>query len=139
MNKFIWTDEYKLDVKVIDDQHKHFFEIVNRIYDLLEKENNDKNELQAIVKELIDYAYFHLSTEEKYFNQFAYSDIANHMKYHSMFREKSGEYSDRINNEEEDLSKLTLEITDFAKEWLMHHILVADKAYAPFFQAHGLN
>ena len=60
------------------------------------------------------------------------------MKYHNDFRVKSGEYSERINNSKEDTNKLALEITDFAKDWLMHHILVADKMYAPFFQAHGL-
>jgi hemerythrin len=61
------------------------------------------------------------------------------MKYHTAFRLKTGEYSDRMKKENKDLPKLTLEITDFAKDWLMKHILVADKAYAPFFQANGLN
>ncbi len=41
MNKFVWTNEYSLGVGVIDDQHKHFFEIVNQIYDLLEKKNTN--------------------------------------------------------------------------------------------------
>ena len=138
MNKFIWTEEYSLGVKVIDDQHKHFFEIVNRIYDLLEKKDSNREEIVNIIDELTEYALFHLGTEEKYFNQFAYSDQANHMKYHNAFRVKSGEYSDRIKDPKEDVPKLALEITDFAKNWLQHHILVADKAYAPFFQAHGL-
>ena len=35
MNKFIWTKEYELGVEIIDTQHKHFFEIVNKIYDTL--------------------------------------------------------------------------------------------------------
>ncbi len=61
------------------------------------------------------------------------------MKYHNTFRLQSGEYSDKIKNPKEDIDKLALEITDFAKNWLEHHILVADKMYAPFFQAHGLN
>jgi len=138
MNKFIWTEEYNLGVSIIDEQHKHFFEIVNRIYDLLEKKEENKEEMIDITKELIDYALFHLSTEEKYFNQFAYADISNHMRAHSMFREKTAEYSEIINKDGTDLSKLLLEIADFSKNWLSHHILVSDKAYAPFFQAHGL-
>jgi len=139
MNKFIWTEEYSLGIQIIDDQHKHFFEIVNRIYDLLEKKDNSKKEMTDIVAELVDYALFHLSTEEKYFNQFAYSDIANHMKYHTMFRLKSSEYSEKIKEENVDLPALILEIANFSKDWLAQHILVADKMYAPFFKEHGLN
>lgn len=138
MEKFLWTDEYSLGISIIDEQHQHFFEIVNRIYDLLKKNNENKEEMVSIVKELMDYAFFHLSTEEKYFNQFSYSDISHHMKAHSMFREKSDEYSELVKNNNTDLSKLLLEIADFSKDWLAHHILISDKAYAPFFQAHGL-
>jgi len=85
-----------------------------------------------------DYAFFHLSTEEKYFNQFAYSAMAEHMKQHSMFREKSDEYMARIKKTDVDLEKLALEITDFAKNWLSKHIMMADKLYAPLFKKHGL-
>jgi len=138
MKKFVWTNEYSLGISIIDEQHQHFFEIVNQIYDMLEKSKNNKDDLIQIIKELKDYAFFHLATEEKYFNQFAYSDIANHMNAHTMFRVKAGEYSDRINNEKEDLPKLALEITDFAKNWLSMHIIIADKMYAPLFKAKGL-
>jgi len=139
MEKFIWTDKYKLDINVIDEQHKHFFEIVNNIYALLEKGNSDRAEIIKMTDELKDYAFFHLSTEEKYFNQFFYSDMTNHMKYHTMFREKTNEYSDRIKNEKEDLPKLAQEMADFAQTWLIKHIMVADKMYAPLFKQHGLN
>jgi hemerythrin len=105
---------------------------------MLEIKKNNSAELVKIIHELKDYAFYHLSTEEKYFNQFAYSDITNHMKYHTLFREQSGAYSERLENNEEDLPKLALEITDFAKNWLTKHILVADKMYAPFFKEHGL-
>lgn len=139
MNKFIWTSEYNLGVGIIDEQHQHFFGIVNKVYDLLENKEASHEEVLKIINELTEYALFHLGTEEKYFNQFAYADQENHMKYHNDFRIKSGEYSDRIKNPEEDINKLALEITDFAKDWLQHHILVADKMYAHFFQEHGLN
>jgi hemerythrin-like metal-binding protein len=138
MEKFVWTPEYSLDIGIIDEQHQHFFGIVNEIYDILEANKSDSAELIKVINELRDYAFYHLSTEEKYFNQFAYSDIANHMEYHMMFREQSDKYFERINSGNEDLPKLALEITDFAKNWLMKHILVADKMYAPLFKEHGI-
>lgn len=139
MQKFVWTDEYSLGINVIDEQHKHFFEIVNNIYDMLESTGDNRQDLIDVIDELAQYAYFHLATEEKYFNQFAYSDIANHMRYHAIFRQKSEEYTDRVKSENEDLPQLAQEVTDFSKNWLSNHILVADKLYAPFFKAHHIN
>lgn len=139
MKKFVWTDKYKLGINIIDTQHQHFFEIVNKIYDMLEKKDHSRMDVIEIVDELKDYALYHLATEEKYFNQFAYSDIANHMKYHADFREKTVEYTDRVKNEGEDFSKLALEIADFSVDWLTHHILVADQMYVSFFKAHNIN
>jgi hemerythrin-like metal-binding protein len=138
MSKFIWTPEYSLGIGIIDEQHQHFFDIVNRVYDTLETSKDDSAGLVSVISELKDYALYHLSTEEKYFNQFAYFDIENHMKYHMAFREQSEVYSERLKSGSEDLPKLALEITDFAKDWLMKHILVADKMYAPFFKEHGV-
>ena len=60
------------------------------------------------------------------------------MKYHTFFREKSQEYLDRIRTADTNLPELILEIDNFSKDWLSHHILVADKMYAPLFKAHGL-
>ena len=138
MEKFVWTNKYSLGIGIIDEQHHHFFDIVNRIYDMLEKKGDHREEIITIVGELKEHAFYHLATEEKYFNQFAYSDIANHMKAHTAFRLKTEEYSNRIENKDEDFSQLALEIADFSKNWLEHHILVADMLYAPLFKAHGL-
>ena len=104
MEKFVWTNKYSLGIGIIDEQHHHFFDIVNRIYDMLEKKGDHREEIITIVGELKEHAFYHLATEEKYFNQFAYSDIANHMKAHTAFRLKTEEYSNRIENKDEDFS-----------------------------------
>jgi hemerythrin-like metal-binding protein len=140
MEKFIWTSDYNLDIEIIDEQHQHFFEIVNKLYDLLEQKKTDRKILILAVEELVNYAFYHLSTEEKYFNQFSYADIGNHMKYHTMFREKANDYAARVKNVDDIvLPDLLLEIADFSKNWLSQHILIADKMYAPLFKEHGLN
>lgn len=139
MEKFVWEDKYSLGINIIDTQHKHFFDIINQIYDKLQQGGDNRADLTKVIAELVDYAYFHLATEEKYFNQFAYSDIVNHMRQHTMFREKTMEYSDRIKKAGEDLPKLALEVTDFAKNWLIKHIMYSDQLYVSFFKAHNIN
>ncbi len=127
-----------MGIGIIDEQHQHFFEIANQIYDMLDTKQGEKEKLVIIINELKDYAFYHLATEEKYFNQFAYSDMAHHMKYHTMFRIQAGEYMDRIKDESVDINKLAQDVTDFATKWLATHILAADKMYAPFFIEKGL-
>ena len=61
------------------------------------------------------------------------------MTYHEAFRKKTTEYSAKIDNADTDVSALALEINDFAKDWLSHHILVADKQYVTFFKQNKID
>jgi hemerythrin len=58
-----------VNVALINEQYKHFFEIVNHVFDLLETDPESKVGVLAIINELVDYGKFHLDTEEKYFKQ----------------------------------------------------------------------
>ena len=139
-NKFVWTKEYELDIKIFDNQHKHFFEIVNRVYDLLGKEGDTREEMKKIIHELVEYGYMHLDTEEKYFKQFNYPDMINHIEHHKMFKERTAEYLNMVENSSiNNLADLTLDIADFSKEWLSNHILIEDKMYVPFSKTHDAN
>jgi hemerythrin len=137
MTKFIWTKEYELDIKIFDNQHKHFFEIVNQVYDILDKNNKTREEIKKIIHELIEYGYMHLDTEEKYFKQFDYPDMINHIEHHKMFKEKASVYLDKIEKNNTNLDDLALDIANFSKEWLSNHILIEDKMYVPFSKTHN--
>ena len=139
MEKFVWTDEYNLNIHIIDEQHKHFFEIVNQIYDLIKDKTVTKTDIIKIVNDLINYGYYHLSTEEKYFNQYLYSDRMSHMKQHEMFRKQTADYVAHLEKSDVDLVKLSLEIDNFAKNWLSHHILVNDRQYVSFFKQNKID
>ena len=83
-----------------------------------------REEILKTMEDLIEYGYYHLSTEEKYFNQYDYSRRSEHMASHNLFRKQAAEYLARIEAEESliDLKKLTFEVDNFAKDWLSHHI-----------------
>lgn len=137
--KFIWTPEYGVGVKSIDEQHQHFFEIVNRILDLLEKEDISKEEILKPLGELGDYAFYHLKTEENYFDEFNYPDAPAHRQAHDAYRSQVNDYLGRINKEETNFNELAGQMTSFSGSWLFEHILVMDKKYSVFFNKHGLN
>jgi len=138
LNKFIWKDEYGVGIQLIDEQHKHFFEIVNKILDLADNKFSAKEELSAIINELGNYAMYHLGTEEEYFDIFKYPDAVIHIDRHNKYREIIKKYMDRVQNEKNDVKKLTEEVASYSGSWLSNHILEVDKKYTKFFNEHGL-
>ncbi|TRZ63996.1 MAG: hypothetical protein D4Q79_02490 [Spirochaetia bacterium] len=139
MEKFIWKEEYSVGIKEIDEQHKHFFEIANGTLDLTTKENLTKEETIKGLQELGDYAFYHLSTEEGYFDKFKYQDAPLHINAHNKYREAVNEYFARIDDENTDIKKLAEEMASYSGNWLLAHIVVVDKRYTKFFNEHGLN
>ena len=139
--KFVWDDSYSVQIQEIDEQHQEFFGIINSIYDLLEKENITNANLIAAAAKLGDYAHYHLSTEEEYFQEFDYPEAAAHIKEHDMFRQKMMGYMDKAETDGPDLDVkgLVEEIATFAKDWLSGHIFTVDKKYIECFHQHGLN
>lgn len=137
-NKFIWTDEYGVGIQLIDEQHKHFFEIVNKIFGLADNESSAKEELSALLDELGNYALYHLGTEEEYFSSYKYPDAVLHIDSHNKYRDVIKEYQDRVRSGKEDVKKIVEEVASYSGDWLSHHILEVDKKYTKFFNEHGL-
>lgn len=129
-----WEDSYSVGVKEIDGQHQKMFGIINRLYDSMNAAKDTEN-LPQILKELVDYATFHFSTEEKYFVKFNYEDSAEHINFHHMY---SGRVDHFIKDYEVQNSLLSFEILDFLKDWWINHINGEDKKYTECFHQHGL-
>lgn len=128
MDKFIWTQEYSVGIESIDEQHKHFFGIANKIMD---------KEIFGALEELGDYAFYHLETEENYFDKFNYGGASEHIAVHNEYREKVQDMMDRA-RQGEDIKKIAKEAASYSGEWLFKHILVMDKKYTKFFQEKGV-
>lgn len=136
--KFVWQDSYSVGVAEIDDQHRHFFEVVNKVNELLDSNSYDREALISVIVELSDYALLHLSTEEEYFKKFAYEKAETHMLLHDIFRNKIRESIARARGLDADVVKLSAELATFCWEWMLNHILTEDKKYTKCFNEHGL-
>ncbi|MFC1748799.1 bacteriohemerythrin [Pseudomonadota bacterium] len=137
--KFVWDDKYSVQVELIDEQHKKYFSIVNRIADHLDLAQADQQLLIEIVKEMVDYALYHFETEEKYFLEFSCENCDGHIAEHNKYRSKMKEFLSKTEViMDEDVAQLFEEISVFAIEWFTSHILVEDKKYTQCFNEHGL-
>ncbi len=137
-NKFVWTNEYSVNVAEIDEQHKEFINIINSLLELEERESFTDEEALMKVSKLGDYAFYHLATEEDLFVKTGYKDAPEHVSVHDMFREKAKDFGDWIRDKNVDKKEVLKEIAEFTGDWLMKHILIMDKKYTEFFNEKGV-
>jgi hemerythrin len=137
--KLFWDEHYSVHVELIDEQHKKYFAIVNKIVDNLDSSAVDRQVIGEIVKELVDYAFYHFQVEEKYFTEFAYPEAESHIKGHDIYRNKMKGFLARMETVSDDeITALFGELSEFATEWFAEHILVEDQKYSQCFNEHGL-
>ena len=138
MGQFKWTTKYSVGIKSIDEQHQHFFKVANLLVETALNDASTKEGVIAMLGSLGDYAFYHLKTEEDYFNKFKYPDAAEHIAEHNKFRDQVKGYLDLIGDEKTDIKKLGKEAAIFSGNWLYHHILLVDIKYSKFFIEKGL-
>ncbi|SFB35575.1 bacteriohemerythrin [Clostridium frigidicarnis] len=124
-----WKDEYSVGVEKIDEQHKHLFEIANKVHEVL---NNDfytdkYDKIVEILKELEDYTVFHFNDEEEYMKQIGYKKFFTHKIEHEEFVQKIKNVD--LGKIDCNQDKYLLEIMNFIVNWLVNHILQKDKLY----------
>ena len=138
MTLFTWEEKYSVGIDSIDKQHKHFFEIANRLIMLEEKKNPTAIDLSAMISELEEYAFYHLQTEEKCFDTLHYPDAPKHVREHNVYREKIAHYIITLADPKINIVHLAKDIANYSINWLTNHILFTDKEYSTFFKEHGV-
>ena len=126
-----WNDQYSIGVEKIDNHHKHFFLLLNKIYDsFLKHVPND--ELDSLLRQLIEYSMFHFSAEERLMQENLFPGLDAHKREHDGFSEKVIEmqkdylYGDKA---------LCLAVISFLNNWVSNHILQVDAGIGHFLAA----
>lgn len=133
VGKLIWKDEYSVNVKEIDEQHKHLVGIINNLVDAVSSPN--KETIADIIDQIIQYKTTHFATEEKYFHEFNYEDTKEHEARHHEFSQRIQELKDQ---HKEDTVSLGFTLVDFLENWFVTHLNLADHKYTKCFNEHGL-
>lgn len=117
-----WKEEYLIGISIIDEQHKHIFDITNTLYNyILEGHSNDK--LSSTFSELYFFISDHFNSEEVLMKT-QYTDFSGHIEEHNIFKEKITNLKYRY--EQGDRLLIGLELLNFLKNWLLHHIVEID-------------
>jgi hemerythrin-like metal-binding protein len=129
-----WSDELSVQIESIDDQHKKLIEQIN-LFCTNFNQGSKKEKMETLIKAMKDYTVFHFTTEEKYMQQLNYPDYSSHKAEHDKFVKTVSNFEERYKNGK---LLISLEITNFIKDWASNHIQGTDKKYSDFFIRNGV-
>lgn len=129
-----WDEKYSVGILSIDGQHKELFAHLNHLLEVMKTGSADEI-LPQIITDLERYAIQHFQKEEFFFQRFEYSGAQEHILEHQLFIEKIADFKSGLKTRKLSLS---IELLQFLKEWIEHHIMVSDKAYSECFRQNGL-
>jgi len=125
----VWDNSFSVGFEPIDEQHKVLVRMTNEMFQACEQGviAADMAFLQIIQKAL-EYAETHFTYEEDYLSEVNYPHLDEQKEQHEDFVaevQKSIEEFEAGNIEPIFLAR-------FLKKWLLNHIAVYDKKYAPY-------
>lgn len=122
-----WNDSYKINIPVIDEQHKKFLELVDVAkYNLESSAICDNNK---IIQELEDYLDYHFTFEEELFENSGYPDLLLHKHKHKQFVEKIRQFKMDAESNNPLIAK---KLVEFMSKWFISHILDKDPNYVEY-------
>ncbi|WP_038055161.1 bacteriohemerythrin [Thermodesulfobacterium hydrogeniphilum] len=121
-----WNEQLVTGIKEVDTQHQKLISLINELYEAL-IQKKEKEVLDRILRELVDYTNYHFKTEERLMDENKCPEKEVHKKAHEFFKSKIKEL---IRKKEEDYA--SFELFKFLKNWLITHILVMDKKLGCF-------
>ena len=129
-----WNSELATGVKIIDEQHHQLVDMVNQLYGAM-KSGQSRSVMEKILDGLAEYTVYHFGTEEKYFDQFKYSETVQHKRLHEDLKSQVVAVIGKFKSGQADVS---MDLMNFLKDWLVNHIIKTDKRYVKTFLDNGL-
>jgi hemerythrin len=125
-----WKDDYKIDIPVIDSQHRQLFLVYSDLSSELQKGLKSSIVEQALIK-LQLYVTRHFTMEEKYMAEVSYPKLEEQKKAHAYFSQKFGEIMEEF--QEKGLTpEIVQTINNELQKWLKQHVLTLDMEFGKF-------
>jgi hemerythrin len=125
---FHWNDIYSLGISELDEQHKNIVDTINGLHEAI-IDGRNKEVLSRILQELINDAQTHFSYEENLLKTHAYPDFEEHKEFHHQLATQVLDTQKRYLDGQQTLS---VETTNYLKNWLSDHILRVDTKFIPY-------
>jgi len=133
-----WKEEFSVNIREIDEQHKRLFEIGSKIYEIIELNDNcdHYDDIMEVLNELTDYTVFHFEFEENLMRNYGCEELESQQFEHMFFIKKLKKLTDKDIDKQQ--TETESDIIKFIIEWISGHILKSDMKYKQFFNEKGL-
>ena len=127
-----WTSEFVLGIDEIDEQHKALVGMINAL-DASTHGEFGQETVRRLLVELNDYVRDHFAFEERLMGGGGCTQelVTRHLGEHAYFRSV---LKDLTSDFESGRRSITIPLIEYLVHWLLHHIVVVDRA-----MAHQLN
>lgn len=131
-----WDEQrYSTNIDRFDDQHQKLFEILNELHEAMER-GEAEEKLGETLRELEEYTEYHFGDEEDFMQGCGYARdcsecFHDHHEMHTDFAQKVTD----LRRKHEDGEYITMEVLEFARDWLDSHIAGAnqDQSYGEYY------
>ena len=126
MPLIIWDNSLEIGIDEIDHQHRRWVEILNNLHNGLSCGDPDRliRLNHETFDQMLDYANFHFTSEERFMEKINCPDLGVHKKSHEHFKRNLLRIQDEMKR---GLNPLNTQLMSMMKLWLKEHILKEDK------------
>jgi len=121
-----WDGSLNTGITTIDQQHRGILDFINKLHIAAIK--GDRDIVENVLTDLIDYTVSHFAFEEKLQQQHGYPLASAHKKVHDNFVAHVNKYKQRHSNGEDIAHSLSGDLVI----WLTNHIKIEDQDYVPY-------
>lgn len=135
MHIIAWSSEFALGIDEIDEQHKALVGMINAL-DASTHGDFSSDTVRRLLGELNDYVRDHFAFEERLMAGGGCSQdlVTRHLGEHAYFRSV---LKDLTTDFESGRRNVTVTLIEYLVHWLLHHIVVVDRAMAHQLNAAG--
>ena len=125
---FEFTEDCKIGMEELDNEHRYLFELINDAYELsMEYGLSDYyQDVKEILAKLDDYAERHFEHEEAYMIRLCDPELPVQRSQHAYFRDKILSLDLHNIDDVEEQQRVIMDLVTFLAKWLYRHILSSD-------------
>jgi len=120
-----WSPSYSVGIKIIDDQHKELFKLVNEMYNhIAGNVESERIYFKNIIQRTIEHIRVNFATEEKILLVTKFPNFLEHKSAHESFiLTLIGNMKDVENGKKINITAFT----HFLRDWILTHIAIMDR------------
>ena len=126
MSLFEWDDNFLVGHTEIDAQHKRLFQLADELHAAMAA-GKGKQVLSQTLASLISYTKVHFASEERLMQRYNYAEYPAHKAEHDKLTAQVVDFQNDFNAGR---SVLSIDLMQFLKNWLAHHIGKTDQKVA---------